>query len=618
MSDFRSELNITLKGHVLIVSETTGEILLDEHNDIHPQNAARMIARKLSNEDNSYIFRLAFGDGGSFTDTSGEITYKLPNDGNNGGGWESRLYHETYAEVVDDESGELGSDPGSSGPDNIRIGDGALPLSDPPGTGTLSNDLGQTSDIIITMYINENEPAEGTDIFIFNELGLYSSGLGAVDTPAVASVDVGDKQSDDNAVPALTPFGSYSIGLVVDGVSKSQVITLPSQGSGVGGLFTYGDVCEGLNTGNWYTSGDILTGSVYFYITDHTGGDYPTIAGKESFGFLTVQSKTTGDLSTLVLTESTPVLGETNLLLLLGNSLTSNVNVKAESGQDAGVKNNLLVPDTERERLMSHLIFSPISKAVGSIIKIVYTIIVGVAEDNASSVIQIPAPSPTPSPTITVTPSITPTHTVTPTVTPTHTVTPTVTPTIPPTPSVTAAVTVTPAQTPAATLPPPPSPPAPPVPYPVMWDKKWAGYPGLDVVVPTPQNPFMTMDLYPDGGWLLTTNTGSAYNGYFDWIPGITGIPKQWWNQNPSGGVGNDYYLIWQYLGPFTGQPFINFTSGVAEGVAAPLSIHQSYTWTATDDIPQTDFTRLALFLFHNIDGLVQSCEVAFQFTVTP
>ena len=59
---------VQVTGHLLITDRDSGEVLLDQHNAIHPQNMSRIISRALANEDNSTIYRIAFGNGGTFID----------------------------------------------------------------------------------------------------------------------------------------------------------------------------------------------------------------------------------------------------------------------------------------------------------------------------------------------------------------------------------------------------------------------------------------------------------------------------------------------------------------------------------------------------------------------
>jgi hypothetical protein len=116
------QLPISVKGHVKI-EDDLGEVLLDKDNAIHPQNMARVIARALAREDNYYIHRIAYGNGGTIVDAVQQITYRTPNDGiADGGTWTSRMYNETYSEIVDDSNVD------------VSTGVGANPTGDPTTT----------------------------------------------------------------------------------------------------------------------------------------------------------------------------------------------------------------------------------------------------------------------------------------------------------------------------------------------------------------------------------------------------------------------------------------------------------------------------------------------------
>ena len=109
------QLPIHVSGHVHI-EDDRGEVLLDKSNAVHPQNMARVMARALAGEDNSKIYRIAFGNGGTLTDAAFTVTFNTPNDGQSPDvrTWDSRLYNETYSEVIDEGDALLGSDPGSA------------------------------------------------------------------------------------------------------------------------------------------------------------------------------------------------------------------------------------------------------------------------------------------------------------------------------------------------------------------------------------------------------------------------------------------------------------------------------------------------------------------------
>lgn len=390
---FKLNLPVSVEGHVLIEDADTGEVLLDKHNAIHSQNMARVLARGLANEDNSIVHRIAFGNGGTFIDAASNTVYRPPNDGTNGEGWESRLYNETYSEIVDEGDPSFGTDPGSAGSDNIRVGGGACPADDPAGGGVVSVEAGTKSNVIVTMYINENEPSGQLDTstpaplleddercFLFDEIGLYSAGKPAVSTSGVSSVDVTNKTSENDS--GLTGGTLVSVELDVDGVNYNCVLNVPESGTGSGGALTYGDLCEGINNGTWIVNGDPINTYVYVFITDRSNGTYPTITSQQSFGNLTFQSKTNGTSSSvnLVCNDADP----TNLFNILTSGVCGNVNVNQEDGENAGLQNDSIDPTNERERLLTHLIFDPILKSADRIIKITYTLTISVASTSDS------------------------------------------------------------------------------------------------------------------------------------------------------------------------------------------------------------------------------------------
>lgn len=386
-------LPVQIDTRVIISDSTTGEVLVDKPNSIHSQNMARILARGLSREANYYIRRMAFGNGGTFRDAAGNLVYNPPNDGRDGS-WESRLYNETYSEIIDDADPLFGEDPGSAEAGNIRPGGGAIPTDDPTGAGVVSQEVGTKSNVICTVYLNNNEPmgqvtsySDPTTIanpdnrcFQFDELGLYSPGAPATATNGYSSVNTNDATSE--SVTTLAPNSTYQISMDVDGITYSSTLTTPGGGSGPTGQITYGDVCEGINTGAWITAGDPINDRMYVYITDRSGGTYPTIIGKQSYGFLLFQSKTLGAGSSVTLNCSTG--SASNFFNVLTSGSCVNVNVNQEPGENAGVANDPTNPNNERERLLTHLIFDPILKASNRSLKIVYILTVSVPKTTDS------------------------------------------------------------------------------------------------------------------------------------------------------------------------------------------------------------------------------------------
>lgn len=150
---------LQVEGHVVIRDIDTGEILLDQHNDIHKENFSEACALALANFDRGVIEEIHFGNGGSVVTSTGEITYGLPQVT----GQNADLYNPTYFKVVNDRSSRFSSDP-------IKV-------------NVKTNHISSTTytDIVVTCTLDYSEPADqlafdnATNMesqYIFDELGL--------------------------------------------------------------------------------------------------------------------------------------------------------------------------------------------------------------------------------------------------------------------------------------------------------------------------------------------------------------------------------------------------------------------------------------------------------------
>lgn len=393
------QLSVNVYGHCHIVDDL-GTVHLDKGNAIHPQNLACIFGRALAREDNYFIHRIAFGNGGTVVDAARTVTYRTPNDGQSPdiSTWDSRLYRETYSEIIDDSNPNIGVDMGSADMNTgVRLGGGSVAASDPTtvphvsGPGVRSRELGLQTEVVISCVINGDEPrsqyatdalapSQSTETdFIFDEMGLYTSGSPAIDTSGYQYINVLNKTSIDDT--GLLPGTTYSFNISVDG-GTSILITLTTPvtgGSGVGKQILYGDLCEAINTSdiNWGFTGNgasALPSNAKMIITDNTGGTFPSIAGAQTFGYLTVESASTGVTSVVDMagTESSVFLGILNPPL--GATLETPV-----PGNMSGVQNAPTNATTERERLLTHLIFSPILKSKNRTLAITYTLTITVA-----------------------------------------------------------------------------------------------------------------------------------------------------------------------------------------------------------------------------------------------
>jgi hypothetical protein len=417
---------IQVTGHVKITDDL-GNVLLDKNNAVHPQNLARAFSRALAYEANFPINRIAFGNGGTSTNAAYVTTYNPPNDGQppDPNTWNSRLYHEIYSEIVLPTTVPggsivnplLGTDPGSADPNTgVRPGGGSNPANDPPtvpfvsGPGVTSVETGLISSTIITCVLNATEPT-GTYLsevlgpiqapngsFVFDEIGLYTTGAQAIASNGYQQVDIGNHSATDPS--GLVPGATYNFQISLNG-SASQTVqfTVPGVGgSGANGVVLYGDFVVALLTGapTWNITvdsssvvGTSFLGSRGTVTITNNGTFNPALSASQTYGYLQFSSSLTGPSSTVSLSGYNSTLGHGagttsnpyNLFdPVYGISVPTQPTIQpAVNGTNAGVQNAPTNPTTECERLLAHLIFTPIVKSPGRTLTITYTLAISVA-----------------------------------------------------------------------------------------------------------------------------------------------------------------------------------------------------------------------------------------------
>lgn len=153
---FKENNTSKIQGHLRIYENETKKLLLDKHNDIHPENFSIALANSISNNGN-FIKELALGNGGVRVNASNEYLYSSPQII----GRSASLYNETYFKVVDQKS--------SANLDSTR------------NYMTVSHVSGNIyTDILVHCTLEKNEP-EGQNIidssaiiseYSFSEVGL--------------------------------------------------------------------------------------------------------------------------------------------------------------------------------------------------------------------------------------------------------------------------------------------------------------------------------------------------------------------------------------------------------------------------------------------------------------
>jgi hypothetical protein len=152
---------IYVRGHIKISDVTDKDkpvVLIDKPNAIHYENMSEAIAYALSHRDAQYMYEMHFGNGGSAVDSTGVITYLIPNTNS----VNATLYNPTYYKIIDD------TDSNNADPVNNR-----MQVRHVPGNAY--------SDIIISCLLDYGEPATQSvfdnsttlnDTFTFDELGI--------------------------------------------------------------------------------------------------------------------------------------------------------------------------------------------------------------------------------------------------------------------------------------------------------------------------------------------------------------------------------------------------------------------------------------------------------------
>ena len=311
-----------------IISDDLGNIILDKTNAIHPMNLSRIFSRALAKEKNSFIHKIAIGNGGTYVDPANNIKYKAPNIGN----YKTKLYNETYSQILD-------------GTNNSSI---------------VSNELTSYSQSVVTIYLNKNEPSNEylsqsysiptESSYTFDEIALFAPGV-SDDSPTSGYQSAVFNTPNLTIDTGLLKDTNYIFSIVVDGTKFDYTLNIPSNDSSVvtfAKLVTYINAISGLN-------------------------NYITVTMSQ--GYLTFTSKTTSSTSTIKIIDNSD-----NALWIFKNIATFTKLDTAVNGKDSGLQNNPNNPDAEYARMITHLIFNPITKPYDRIYTVDYTLNINVVQ----------------------------------------------------------------------------------------------------------------------------------------------------------------------------------------------------------------------------------------------
>lgn len=156
----RELTGVHIRGHIKIHDPETKDVFIDKTNAIHYENMSIALANSIGNTGKGFVYKMAFGNGGTSVDPTGIITYLTPNTS----GTNASLYNETYAKVVNQNS-STNTDPTRNYVETRHV------------TGT------NYTDVFVTCLLDYGEPSgqsaydtttAGESAYVFDELGLQS------------------------------------------------------------------------------------------------------------------------------------------------------------------------------------------------------------------------------------------------------------------------------------------------------------------------------------------------------------------------------------------------------------------------------------------------------------
>jgi hypothetical protein len=334
----KQKLPITISGHCLITDDL-GNTHLNQTNAIHPSNMSRIIGRILAHEDNFWIDRIAFGNGGTYYETQASVSYLKLRPVNDGiapdtAEWQSKLYNETYSEKVADGSGNGSIIPQFISTDHTDSGIGCSSVDKDRISQVVVHarlDLGEPSGQLKTDY-NTND-----NTFIFDEIGLYSRGLTNKPTHGYQIIKL--DANDDKGVPVKI----YDFVIAIDDKAPISIKFSPND-STFTGLLTAFQQAMAVHNVNVFLE----------------------------YGNIKIESRKEGEASKInIIKQGTPTV------TWIFDKIPGFVSIeKPVNGSYMGFRNNHCDGSLEQERLLTHLIFSPVLKSANRIFNIIYTLTV--------------------------------------------------------------------------------------------------------------------------------------------------------------------------------------------------------------------------------------------------
>ena len=179
----------SIQGFVKIIDKDTKEVLVDTHNEVLYGNMSAALAHALIGNADSFLYYMAFGNGGAYVGPTGTISYK-PSIGGAGSlikNPTANLYNTIYVKKLSNDSTDISSyDPLSRAyisAENYAVNyediivDVTIGYSEPP-VGLISSTTIQQSSLDNSIFIGTSSVSQPSNFppntLVFNEIGLFA------------------------------------------------------------------------------------------------------------------------------------------------------------------------------------------------------------------------------------------------------------------------------------------------------------------------------------------------------------------------------------------------------------------------------------------------------------
>jgi hypothetical protein len=179
----------TISGHVKILDKHTRAVLVDTHNDVLYGNMSTALAQALVGNPNSFLFYMAFGNGGAYVGTTGAISYK-PSFGGAGSlikNPTANLYNTVYVKKLSNYSTSssaydeqsrafIPTENYATNYEDILV-NVTIDYTEPP-VGVVPSGVIQQSLIDNSTFVGNSETVDESNFdpetLVFNEIGLFA------------------------------------------------------------------------------------------------------------------------------------------------------------------------------------------------------------------------------------------------------------------------------------------------------------------------------------------------------------------------------------------------------------------------------------------------------------